>query len=363
MGDLGGTRKNHKMKPRKELLTVVPYTPGVLKKGAIKLASNENPLGPSPLAMKAVKKTIQDVFIYPEGSSKVLREKLGKKLKVSPDKIIIGNGSDEIMALIAAAYVESGDEVITAEHTFSVYSAATRLFGGKMVYAKMENETFSLDNILKLINTKTKVIFICNPNNPTGTYVNDKALKLFLEKVPSRVLVVIDEAYSDYSVAKDFPKSLKFLLNNTNVLILHTFSKIFGLAGLRVGYGIASAEIIENLNKARAYPFTVNSLGQCAGIAALNDSAFAKKSVRMNEEGKKYLYHEFSKLGLEYCLTQANFIFVDIKQDCKKAFEKLMDLGVTIRPLKSFGYDTAIRVTVGTKSQNVKFIECLKKII
>lgn len=350
------------MKIRECLKDMVPYSPGKLKPGAIKLASNENPLGISPKASDALKQSIGSISLYPDGACVKLKNALAKKHDLANGNFCVGNGSDEVLVLIAGAYIEPGDNAITSQTTFSEYTFATKLFGGTMKYAPMIDGCFQLDVIASLIDNKTKLVFLCNPNNPTGTSFSNDALRAFMEKVPKDILVVLDEAYREYVDRSDFPDSISLLNNYSNIIILRTFSKIYGLAGLRVGYGIARPEVITDMEKTRA-PFNVNSLAQAAAYAALDDTDFVNKSRAVNREGKTYLYASFDKLGLKYYKTEANFILVYINQDCTAAFEKLMALGITIRPLRSFGLNDAIRVTIGTPEQNEFFVRCLERVL
>jgi len=230
------------------------------------------------------------------------------------------------------------------------------------VYAPIKDGKFQLTEIAQKITAKTKLIFLANPNNPTGAYFSTEEFTVFMAKVPADVMIVLDEAYAEYVTVPDYPQSLKLLAQYKNLLITRTFSKIYGLAGLRAGYVIANPEVIAYLNKTRE-PFNVNYLAQIAAAAALTDADFVQKSRENNELGKKYLYAEFDRLGLQYYPTEANFIFVYIKQDCIKAFQKLMELGVTIRPMRGFGIADAIRVTIGTPEQNQKFIQALQAIL
>ena len=350
------------MNIRECLIDLVPYTQGKTKMGAIKLSSNENPLGVSPKAREAIGLGLSKVCLYPDGSCAELKSALASRHSLLPGNFSVGNGSDEILLLIAGAYIEPGDNAITSEKTFSEYTFATKLFGGIIRYAPMQNGMFQLDLIASVIDSKTKIIFLCNPNNPTGTYFSNTALIEFVKKVPTNVLVVVDEAYIEYTDADDIPDSISIMKLYSNVIVLRTFSKIYGLAGLRVGYGISNPAVIFDLEKARA-PFNVNSLSQLAAVAALNDDEFVKMSRKANNEGKVYLYASFERLGLTYYPTQSNFVLVFVNQDCTAAFEKIMNLGVTVRPLKSFGINDAIRVTVGTAEQNEIFIRCLEKIL
>lgn len=339
-----------------------PYIPGTLKDGAIKLASNENPLGISPVAQKAIMESAGSVSLYPDGGCIKLKHALAEKHSLSPDNFIVGNGSDEVLVLITGAYIEADSNAVTSESTFSEYTFATKLFGGQMRYAPMRNGCFQLEKIASLIDKKTKIVFLCNPNNPTGTYFNEASLQNFINTIPDTTLIVLDEAYLEYTTVNDFPKSIDLISDRNNVIILRTFSKIYGLAGLRVGYGISNPSIIVDLNKTRE-PFNVNSLAQAAAYAALQDTEFVNQSRELNEKGKLFLYKEFEALGLPYFPTQANFIATDIGMECVSAFERLMELGVTIRPLKNFGLNESIRVTISTHEQNSLFINCLKKVI
>ena len=350
------------MRIRECIKDLIPYSPGKLKKGAIKLASNENPLGIAPKALNAISQKANQISLYPDGACEELKAALASKYNLSSDNFIIGNGSDEVLVLITGAYIEPGDNAITSSLTFSEYAFATRLFGGVMRFAPVQNGRFQLEKIASMVDSKTKIIFLCNPNNPTGTYFTSSELNAFVKKIPEDILIVIDEAYKEYVTAGDIPDSMSLMNKRGNIVILRTFSKIYGLAGLRVGYGISNKQLISDLNKTRT-PFNVNSIAQSAAAAALEDNDFVKQSLSVNEEGKRFLYAAFERLGLEYYPTQANFIYVKVNKDCTEVFEKLMNMGVTIRPMKSFGVNDAIRVTIGTADQNVFFIDCLEKVL
>ncbi len=348
------------MKLRKTLEHIVPYAPGKLKEGAIKLASNENPLGPSPKAIARINEIAATVSLYPDAGVVKLRDAVAMKLGVERDNLIFGNGSDEVLCLITGAYIEEGDNTVTSEHTFSEYTFATVLFGGKVKYAPMQDGRFDLSRILELIDSRTKIVFLCNPNNPTGTSFGEKEFQAFMEGVPPKVLVVSDEAYREYVERPDFPDTLRIIRQYPNLVVLRTFSKIYGLAGLRVGYGVGSQEVIADFYKTKT-PFNVNLLAQEAALAALEDVEFVKRSIETNRKGKEYLYHEFDRLGLKYYPSDANFVCVHVGRDSMEVFRRIMDLGVTIRPLRSFQLDEWIRVTVGTEAQNRKFVECLEQ--
>ena len=356
---------------RPNIGNIKPYTPGKpieevereLKiTGVVKLASNENPLGPSPKAMEAIKKYSKDVSLYPDQSCYELTGLLAEKLDMSPENIVIGNGSDEIMMLIALAYISSGDEVIISLNTFSTYETVSRLMEASILNINLKDYTYDLQEMAAVASQKTKLIFVCNPNNPTGTINTKKDLDQLVSKVPANTIIVLDEAYSEYAESQDFPDSLEYVRNNKNVIVLRTFSKIYGLAGLRVGYGIARPDIIKYLRLVRL-PFSVNRIGQIAASASLSDIHHVEVSRKNNSDGKKYLYGELEKLGLSYVKTEANFIFIDLKDDADAIFMKLMRHGVIVRPLSSFGMPGSIRVTIGTPDQNNKFIKALSEVI
>lgn len=345
---------------KKNLSNMIPYKPGVLKAGALKLSSNENRLGPSPKAIEAIINSLNNINIYPDGTSGILRETLSKKLGLNKENLIIGNGSDELMTLIAATYLSAGENTITSMSTFSEYTFATILYAGEIRKAPLKEGSFDPEGILKLVDEKTRIIYVCNPNNPTGTYINHENLDLMMSKVPDSTLFVLDEAYADYSDASDFPDSKKLLKKYPNLLILRTFSKIYGLAALRVGYGIASEKMINQILVTKQ-PFNVNSPAQIGATAALSDQEFYEKTLQMNRRGKVYLYKELDRLGLKYYPTQANFICICVERNSIELFKEMMDKGLTIRPLASFDLDNWIRITVGTEDDNRLFINLLEQ--
>jgi histidinol-phosphate aminotransferase len=348
------------IKPRKELKDIPPYIPGQNKEGCIKLASNENPLGPSPKAQQAVAKASMAMQLYPDGDCIKLRQTLAKFYKLQPENVIIGNGSDDVLLCIAGAFINKGDKVVISRVTFSGYEFSARLFGGVPVFVPLKNNRYDLTGFKKALAKRPKVVYLCNPNNPTGTIFSDKELQGFLRSVPAGTLVVIDEAYNEYVLDQNYPDSIALLAEFKNIIVLRTFSKIFGLGGLRVGYGLAAKELIAELNKPRA-PFNVNKLAQTAALAAFGDESFLAQSADINEEGKAYLYKQLTLLGLSYIKTQANFIYIDLPVPAQDIFKKMMSDGVIVRPLESFGRPFAIRVTIGTSWQNKRFIDALKK--
>ena len=363
--------KSEKSLVRKGILDLKPYIPGkpieevkreLGLKEVIKLASNETSIGPSPLAVEAIKKEVENINLYPEGSSRALREKIAHKLNLDKEMIIIGNGGDNIIDLIGMAFINEDDEVIIGEITFPAYETITKIMGGELISVKLKNFRFDLEEIIQRINEKTKIIFLCNPNNPTGTIVEKKEVADFMGKIPPEVIVVFDEAYYDYVEDKNYPDSISYVSERKNVIIIRTFSKIAGIAGVRVGYGIASPELIGDLRRV-VNPFTTNRLAQVAALASLDDEEHYKKVLKSNQEGKKYLYKELKELGLFYLPTEANFIYIDLKEDSGVVFEKLLRKGVIVRQGKTWDCPNFIRVTIGTAYENKRFIQAIKEVM
>ncbi len=355
----------------KNILKITPYQPGkpieevkreLGLKEVIKLASNENPLGPSPKAVSAIKKAVFKINRYPEGSCFYLRQALSKKLKLKPGNLIFGNGSDEIIDIIIKAYSLPGDEILTSEATFLEYKIIALQNGRLVTTVPLMDFRYDLAAIKAGITSKTRIIFIANPNNPTGTYLNRREVENFLSGLPEDILVVFDEAYLEFVEKKDFPRALDYALNRKNVVVLRTFSKIYGLAGLRIGYGIADQECIAYLERCRQ-PFNVNMLAQEAAVAALSDKEFVNRTKKVVGQGKRYLEQELKRLGLEFIPSQANFILIDLKEDGFKVSKDLLKKGVIVRDMRQYGLNNFIRVTMGLKKENEKFIKELKKII
>lgn len=355
---------------RKEILNMNPYVPGKpvsevkreynLEK-VIKLASNENPLGVSKVVEEAIKEGIKNLNIYPDGYVYDLRKKLSEKHGVELNKLIFGDGTDEILECLFKAFIYNNDEIIFGHPTFVEYYRNTALMGGKVVQVPLKEDfSFDLEAIKEAITEKTKMIIICNPNNPTGTIVTKEEVSKFIKDVPKNILVVFDEAYFEYAnAAGDYPDSLDYQKQGyNNVITLRTFSKAYALAGLRIGYAIADLEIIDLLERVRL-PFNVGTLSQIGALAALEDKSHFEKSIKLNEEGKSYLYKEFDELGFAYAKSYSNFIFVNIGIETQKAFKFLLKEGIIIRPM----YETFIRVSIGTMDENRLFIEKLKKLI
>lgn len=359
------------MRCRNQILNIKPYIPGKSIEEVqrelglddiIKLASNENPLGSSMKAKAAIEKTLNQLHLYPDGHCISLKDKLSSRLGVNSDQIIIGNGSDEILKLIAEAYLDPSDEVIIADPTFSEYRFVSTLMGSTIKEVKLSDYRHDLEAMLTAVTENTKIVFICNPNNPTGTIVSDIELNQFMAKIPKEILVVVDEAYYEYVSDLQYPDTIALLKEYPNIMITRTFSKVHGLAALRIGYGIATASVISNLNRVKE-PFNVNLLAQAAAQASLEDQEYLDRSITDNEAGKQYLYHEFHKLALAYVPSETNFILVNLKQDAEQLARRLLEKGIIIRSANPFGLSTYIRVTIGTMDQNRRFIAALREVL
>ena len=327
----------------------------------IKLASNENPLGPSGKAVRAMRRALREVHLYPESRCFYLVKRLAEELGVSEKQIIIGNGSNEIIEFLTRGFLSEGDEVISSEISFLVYPILAQVSGARFVPVAMKDFRVDLPGILNRVTERTKLIFIANPNNPTGTYVTAFEVENFIAKVPKNVVVCFDEAYVDFVEAQDFPHMLFHVkTEKPNVILLRTFSKSYGLAGLRVGYGVGAPEMIGYLHKIRQ-PFNVNSLAQVAATAALDDRFFLWRTKRLASRGRRYLIRHFERMGLRYLPSQANFVLVDIGYDGDEVFQHLLGQGMIVRSMKAYGLSTWIRVTVGRRGQNAQFCRLLKK--
>lgn len=357
---------------RKCIEPIQPYNPGKpveeLERelgitNIIKLASNENPLGPSPKAIQVIKEKASDMNYYPDGSGYDLRKKLASIHGVAPEQITIGNGSDEIVSLLTQLILEPGDEAIISELAFVRYEMAVQAAGAKPVIVPAKNKYHhDLPAMKKAINDKTRIVFICNPNNPTGTMLTQAETDEFMQSIPDSVLVVFDEAYYEFVTRPDYTQSLNYLKTGKNVMVLRTFSKIYGLAGLRVGYGFADAQLITDFNRVRT-PFNVNRIAMFAAEAALDDQDYVVKCANLNTEGKNYIYSEMAKLGLPYVETEGNFILIDTLKNGMDIYQKMLQLGVIVRPMGMYKLPTCIRVTIGTMEENKRFVESLAQVI
>ncbi len=331
-------------------------------KGAVKLASNENPLGPSPKAVEAIAAAINGIHRYPDTNGFYLKEKLSRKLGVGSDNLILGNGSDEIIQLIAHAFLLPGEEAIMGDPTFSFYQMVVTAAEGKEVMVPLKNFSYDLSAMVDRITSRTKLIFVNNPLNPTGAIVTKEDMESFLKLIPSDVILVLDEAYLEYVTDPCFPNSLDCLESGKKIVVLRTFSKAYGLAGLRIGYGIADTQLIGCLNKIKG-PFNTSSLAQTAALNALDDEDHLNNTLANNQEGLSYLYGELNALGIECLPTQANFFLIKIGENALSVYEALMHEGVIVRTMAGYGLHHYLRVSVGLASENEKFVKALTKIL
>lgn len=330
----------------------------------VKLASNENPLGVSPKAAVAMCKAVIDQSqFYPESLAVDLTQKLAQKHNIPTSMILTGNGLDNVITMLGMVFIGEGDEVIYGELTFPAYGNITRKMGGKCVEVPMtEDERLDIDAAIKAVTPKTKMIWVCNPNNPTGT-INTRAecLKL-IENVPSNVIIVFDNAYCDFVESPEYSTMEDCIKDHPNVVCLFTFSKIYGMAAQRVGYALADEEII-NYNLKVREPFPVNRIGQLGAIAALDDKEFYEMSQKVNYEGRHYLYEEFTKMGLKYYDSHSNFVYVEIPKLAQEVFQAMLPLGVIVRPMAGQGRPHGLRITIGTHDENARMLETLKKVL
>jgi histidinol-phosphate aminotransferase len=354
---------------RPTIMRITPYRPGKPIEEVerelgitdiVKLASNENPLGPSPLALEAMEQAIRETRLYPDNDCFYLTRDLAAHLGVKPEQIVVGRGSDEILTNVALAFINPGDEVILPDHVFSVYDCASNLMEAAIITVPLKNYTYDLEAMAARFSQRTKVVYIANPNNPTGTSVGRAAVERFLEALPDHAIAVLDEAYYEYVDDPDYPHSLGYIGGGKHVIVARTFSKIYALAGLRVGYGVSSPEIAAMLQRVRE-PFNVTNVAQAAARASLRDPGQVERSRKLNAEGKTYLYREFERLGLPYAPSQSNFILVDVKRDCVAVFRELLKRGVIVRTGDIFDLPTHVRVSIGTREQNERFIAALEQ--
>src|SRR3989441_161528 len=353
------------------ILGIAPYEPGKpieeLERelgihNAIKLASNENPLAPSDRVQRAILAALSHLNRYPDGSGFYLRQALAKKHGVSPDQIVLGNGSNELIELLVRSFLRPGDEAVVPHPAFVVYPMIVQAAGGVRVMVMLKDFRLDLDAMARAITPMTKIVFVANPNNPTATIVTRDEVEHFMSRVPERTIVVFDEAYIEFAMGPDFPDTLSYVKQGRKLVVLRTFSKAASLAGLRVGYGIADADAIALMNRIRQ-PFNVNSLGQVAALAALDDEAHILECVRMIEAGRHFLYDEFKRIGLQYVPSRANFILVDVGRNAADIYQKLLHQGVIVRPMTPFGLETALRITVGTPEENRKLVKALRVVL
>lgn len=359
------------IKVHPDIAGIKPYVPGkpieslereIGITGSIKLASNENPLGASKKALAAIRRGLKKVRYYPDGAATELKEALAEKWKTTPSEVIIGNGSNEIIELLVKTFLLPGDEAVMASPSFSLYSLMVATAHAKSVQIPLKAGRVDLSAMAKAVTKKTKLVFVCNPNNPTGTIVCQSEVARFLSRIPKRVLVVFDEAYGEYASDPGFPASVQLLREGASVMMLRTFSKLYGLAGLRIGYGITRPEVVDYLNRVRQ-PFNVNLPAQQAALAALSDEDHVSESLRLNRAGKDYLMHQFDLMGVRYIPSESNFICFSLPgsdlEIGRDVYLALLRKGVIIRQLEG----RHLRVTVGLTKENRRFIRTLKEVL
>ncbi|MEE8440794.1 MAG: histidinol-phosphate transaminase [Spirochaetia bacterium] len=345
------------MKPRSALNKLEPYIPGKTISGGIKLSSNENPLGSSPRALEAIRDA-SALNRYPDGGMHRLKERLAQYWGADPQMFVVGNGSDEIMVMIAGTFMEPGLNAVTALHTFSQYTFATTIFGGQMRYADMPEGRFDLPAIRELTDRDTRLVYLCNPNNPTATAFTHDDLQTFLRRVPEHVVVVVDEAYGEFADASEYPRTMELIARFPNLIRLRTFSKIYGLAGLRIGYGTAQSDLIRVVSRLRQ-PFNVGTIAQEAAAAALDDREFVERSIANTLAGRDRICNALDQLGIDYYRSHANFVCADFGSNARTVVQQLADRRITVRPLDSFGLPDHIRISVGTPEEVAAVCEAL----
>jgi histidinol-phosphate aminotransferase len=327
----------------------------------IKLASNENPAGPSVKALQAIREVLAQVNLYPDGQSYELRRALARCLEVSPEQVAVGNGEDGLIMQTCLAYLDQGDEVIVSRSSFPVYDIFTHVMRARLIKTPLKNYGLDLEAMAAAITPQTKLIFVCNPNNPTGTIVTSGEVDAFMRRVPEHVLVFFDEAYFEYVDSREYPDTLEKLRQGCrNIIIARTYSKVYGLAGIRLGYALGDPELLAPLLRIKE-PFSVNSLAQAAGIAALQDQQCLESSVEDNHSARLYLYQEFNRLGLFYVPTHTNFVLLQIGEQAGQVCEELLRRGVIVRPCDGYDLPEFLRITLGAPEQNARFVNALEQ--
>jgi histidinol-phosphate aminotransferase len=352
--------------------TLQPYVPGkpvaetereLGISGVIKLASNENPLGPSPKAVAALRDALPAISDYPDGSAFYFKERLARHTGLKPENLIIGNGTNEVIELAVRTFIRPGEHLLYVRSSFIIYKLVAQSAGVPVREVPMTRDRrFDLDAILRAVTPETKLLFIDNPVNPTGTYLSQSELDAFLKELPPHVVVVLDEAYCEYAGAKDYPDGLRWLGTRERFLVTRTFSKCYGLAGIRVGYGMGDAKVIEYLNRGRQ-PFNTSALAQIGASAALDDQEHVRRSVELTRAEMPRLIEGLRKRGYEVGESQANFVWCDFKQEIGPVFQKLLREGVIIRPVANYGFPTAARITIGTAAQNERLLAAIGRVL
>jgi histidinol-phosphate aminotransferase len=349
------------MKPRSILSRLTPYVPGKSIRDGIKLSSNENPLGSSPAALAAVR-SAHDLNRYPDGGMHALRSALAEHWQVAPDMLLVGNGSDELMVMIAGAFIDPGTNAITAAHTFSQYTFATTAFGGDMRCVDMPEGRFDLPAMAARVDEDTRLMFVCNPNNPTSTMVTHEELAALMRSVPDHVVVVVDEAYGEFADDPEYPRTLELIRHHPNLVRLRTFSKIYGLAALRIGYATAQPELIGHISALRQ-PFNVGTIAQEAATAALSDAEFMAETKSVVAAGREHLCRALDSLYVPYFPPAANFVCGHFGPHAADVVAALAERGIAVRPLSSFGLPEHIRISVGNKEETSMLAHALTEIL
>ncbi len=351
------------------IASIPPYVPGkpieeVEREfgiaDAVKLASNENPLGPSPKAVEAIQKAAGFIHRYPDGSGKALIEALGVSLRISKDRIVLGNGSDEIIGLLVRALLRQNDAAVMPKPSFLIYEITVRSVGATPVKVPLKDFAIDLEAMADHIRPETKMIFLTNPHNPTGSLITQKDFERFMSRIPPGVVVILDEAYIEFVREPTCLNSLAYVETQNPVVTLRTFSKAYGLAGLRIGYGVMPAELAEIVNRIRT-PFNTSSLAQIGAIAALKDPSFVKKTVSLVHEELDFLYAAIRRLGLTVFPSQANYIMIDVKQSADDVFQRLLREGVIVRSMTAYGFPEYVRISIGLHTENIRLVEALKR--
>ena len=334
---------------------------GLAVESIVKLASNENPLGPAESSQQAIKTLISELARYPDGNLYNLRETLSAKLAVGPEQLTFGNGSNDVLVLLAECFLEEGRSAVFSQYAFVVYPIAVQASGAESIVVPAKNYGHDLEAMASAIRPDTAMVFLANPNNPTGTAFDDKAFTAFMAKVPDSVIVVLDEAYVEYADSTGHPDGVQLLQQYPNLVVTRTFSKAYGLAGARVGYAVSSPEIASVLNRLRQ-PFNVNNLAEAAAVAVLSDDAYLQASRKVNAEGMVQLEKGLEQLGYDYIPSSGNFITFDTGMDGVACYQKLLEKGVIARPVANYGMASHLRVSIGLKEENARFLEALADI-
>lgn len=361
------------MSPRlpDHIARIAPYVPGTSQEdlpdapGApppVRIASNENPLGPSPRAMEAARKALPHSHRYPDGSGRLLRQALSSRLHVPVKQVVLGNGSTELVELLARTFLGPDGWGVMAEQAFVMYKIAVMAVNGHAREVPLRDMRHDLEALAAACDERTVLVYIANPNNPTGTYASTAELRRYFERVPPGVITVLDEAYAEYIDRPDYPSGLEFLHRGERIVVLRTFSKIYGLAGLRLGYGLAPADVVEGIERIRS-PFNTSRIAQAAALAALDDQEHVDRSRVLNREGMALLEGEFSARGLRFVPSVANFILLDVGRDAEGVYQALLGEGVIPRPVGAYGFPTCLRVTVGTGPENWRLLSALDRVL